>query len=232
MLNEDLDRCLKTLATNVGHGQYLLSHAAYSRCAEWDWIDCRGVMFTPVNAESSSWEMDGGSIPVNSNVLYMPIHVPMTTKGSYHYVCVVRFGARGENNNGKVWCFTFLDSRDPQQHYFERVKNVLRKRTTLGLPEDKMDGLPSESEFDEASSFEHIPCANQIETECGFRVVLHIYLAMFCHNIDEFRSKIQQLDNVQDLRTKTRKFVMDILDNKWTGDIPEWIGDEFTLVNV
>ena len=78
---------------------------------------------------------------------------------------------------------------------------------------------------DSDANWTFVKCIQQTETECGFRVVLHLYIACFCNNIEQFKEKMDSLKNAQNLNTEVRIWVSTMLQphDQYTHRDPTWL---------
>ena len=58
-------------------------------------------------------------------------------------------------------------------------------------------------------------------TECGQRTLLHILLANHCNKRSEFAIKLGKLEQVNKLKSRTRKWAQEIAKKELT--MPDWI---------
>ena len=155
---------------------------------------------------------------IDNDKLLMPINLKRDS-GMNHYVCCFRF--RAQDNNKHDWEFAVVDTQN-NRSVLNEVKGVIENYTTLAngksyLEEEKPDPRKANAQWNLLS------CAQQIGTECGHRVVLHIMIATGCRSVRELMGKLEKLRNIKDLERKCRSWVDDLSKNGT--NIPAWLSD-------
>ena len=131
-----------------------------------------------------------------------------------------------EKSSQKDWDFVLIDSANDdslaraQQKTFELHTTLHLKRGTMDEPDPTaMSTVPS-------ANFIRHRSIQQDELECGFRMILHMYLAGRCRNASHLCRTINKLRGMDSeiLAQKCRNWVCDMLRNpKGKQPIPDWI---------
>ena len=149
--------------------------------------------FLPEN--KGSWKTgvlkkDQFSISSLQPVLF-PIHCSLSSKTNNHWTLVVRYPAKEDSQ--KDWDFVLIDSANndglacSQREAFDLRTTLHFRRGTMDEPDPTAAStLPS------ALFIRHRTIA-QVELECGFRMLLHMYVAGFCCSAKEFCRAINKL---------------------------------------
>ena len=230
LLQCKLDKCLRILAVNCQQTNKLLLGSAFDRLRiSGDWSCDRECI---VRSTDGSWVADdsGRIVPINSDKMLIPVWTLRTSPTRVkHFVALVRFR---DQEAGK-WVFALVDSFAPQRYHLDEINSLLRDKSTLGCPEDMMNSDPNGTAHDNASRIELIPCRDQAGSECGYRVVLHLYFAMKSNTLEEYADKIRKLDSIDklELNVKVRRWVMGVLSDNWDGTMPLWIRNITRLAN-
>ena len=87
-----------------------------------------------------------------------------------------------------------------------------------------MDDDTPNTEHEDAA-WSSIECVQQTETECGCRVILHVFIAMHSNNAKEYERKIQRLMDVENLPRQNRKWVVSLLNTRQNQNLqlPGWL---------
>ena len=105
--------------------------------------------------------------------------------------------------------------------------STIKHKTTLHLSPGQMnlsDPRAPQSQSESSAWFIMADCIKQTEGECGFRMVLHTFIAGHSDNAQTFLSKINKLDEVDDLAQKCRNWVVSIVTHE-NGPLPtpDWL---------
>lgn len=87
-----------------------------------------------------------------------------------------------------------------------------------------MDDDTPNTEHEDAA-WSSIECVQQTETECGYRVILHMFIAKHSNNAKEYERKIQRLMDVENLPRQNRKWVVSLLNTRENQNLqlPGWL---------
>ena len=223
LMNDNLHKCLEKLANHCQETNNLVFVDAFDRlrAVGSDWTVIREMI---VQSTDGSWDAEPWCIPINSDKMLIPVWTLRTRPTRIpHFVALVRFR---DQKTGK-WVFALVDSFAPQGYHLDEINSLLRDNSTLGCPEDMMNGDPNGTAHDNASRIELIPCRDQAGTECGYRVILHLYFAMKSNTLEEYANKIRKLNSIDkiELNVHVRRWVMGVLSDDWDGTMPLWISN-------
>ena len=131
-----------------------------------------------------------------------------------------------EKSSQKDWDFVLIDSANDDA-LARAQKEAFDLHTTLHLKRGTMDQPdPSATSIEPSANFIRHRSIQQFELECGFRMVLHMYIAGFCCNTKVFCRTINKLRGMdrENLAQRCRNWVCDMLrDPKVKHTIPDWI---------
>ena len=142
--------------------------------------------FLPEN--KGSWKtgvLKKDPFPINSlQPVLFPIHCSLGSKTNNHWTLVVRYPAKEDSQ--KDWDFVLIDSANndglacSQREAFDLRTTLHFKRGTMDEPD------PIAASSHPSAHFIRHRKIQQFEVECGFRMILHMYLAGCCSNAREF----------------------------------------------
>ena len=137
---------------------------------------------------------------------------------------MVRYPA--EESAQKDWDFVLIDSANDDS-LARAQQETFELRTTLHLKRGNMDEPdPTAMSTEPSANFIRHRSIQQDELECGFRMILHMYLAGRCRNASHLCRTINKLRGMDSeiLAQKCRNWVCDMLRNpKGKQPIPDWI---------
>ena len=131
-----------------------------------------------------------------------------------------------EEASQKDWDFVLIDSANDED-LASSQREVLDLQTTLHFKHGTMDGPnPTAASTHPSASFIRHWSIQQFVLECGFRMILHMYLAGFCCTAKLFCRSINKLRGMdrENLAQKCRICVCDMLKNpNVRHETPSWI---------
>ena len=152
------------------------------------------------------------------------MHCKIESEVNNHWTLVVRYPT--EKSSQRDWDFVLIDSANvdslarAQKETFELHTTLHHKRGTMDEPD------PTAMSTEPSANFIRHRSINQVELECGFRMLLHIYMAGRCRNARDLCRTINKLRSMDrdDLAQRCRNWVCDMLRNpKGKQPIPDWI---------
>ena len=191
-----------------------------TRLLDHEWESSRKY-FKP--EEPNAWTYNNRAVPINSHEsLSIPIHCShCNAQEMNHYVMAARF--KNEETQAD-WDLVLVDSLN-NHGSLESAKHRLRNRTTLLQKEGQMDTITPNPMLESTRTWTPT-CVSQKELECGFRTLLHIFLAGTSKTAREFITKLNKLNTVEDLPHKCRHWIYSILtDTRNDRAHPRWITD-------
>ena len=142
--------------------------------------------FLPEKRES--WKpsvINKDPIPIDSlQPVIFPFHCSLGGTVNNHWTLDVRYPA--EEGSQKDWDFVLIDSANnkdlasSQQEAFDFQMTLHLERGNMDEPD------PTAASTKPSANFIRHRTIQQFELECGFRMILHMYMAGYCCNAQEF----------------------------------------------
>ena len=114
-----------------------------------------------------------------------------------------------------------ITSHNFPSHNFLLIQANIQKETTLANDYPNLKNIKTNVEHVSAT-WRRIECKQQMEVECGARMLLHIYIATQSTNITELKKKIQRLNQVEELQIKARQWAVEWLKYE-AAETPTWL---------
>ena len=158
------------------------------------------------NHKKSNLPMNNIKPCFNAKKLVIPIFLEGTECNLNHWMLLVCLEIR------KKWHFWTIDSLN-NEIYHNRVKTVILSRSKLHSIMKYINDSPcymfDQMEFD----FKMLKVRSQKETECGCRLILHMYIACISSGITELKKELQKLKRITDISKYCREWVYYVMKN-------------------